>query len=110
MPKTQEGGKNQHVRGPGGSYVASDSIWREVVRTRAAGKPVVVSMSDVAASGGYYISMAADAIVAQPGTVTGSIGVVVGKPVLSGLLGKLGVTTDAVVQGQHAAMFSTSHP
>ena len=98
------------VNSPGGSYVASDSIWREVVRTRAAGKPVVVSMSDVAASGGYYISMAADAIVAQPGTVTGSIGVVVGKPVLSGLLGKLGVTTDAVVQGQHAAMFSTSHP
>jgi protease-4 len=81
-----------------------------VVRTRAAGKPVVVSMSDVAASGGYYISMAADAIVAQPGTVTGSIGVVIGKPVLSGLLGKAGVTTDAVIQGQHAAMFSTSHP
>jgi protease-4 len=98
------------VNSPGGSYVASDSIWREVVRARTAGKPVVVSMSDVAASGGYFISMAADAIVAQPGTVTGSIGVVVGKPVLSGLLGKAGITTDSVVQGQHAAMFSTSHP
>jgi protease IV len=98
------------VNSPGGSYVASDSIWREVVRARTAGKPVVVSMSDVAASGGYFISMAADAIVAQPGTVTGSIGVVFGKPVLSGLLGKAGVTTDSVVQGQHAAMFSTSHP
>ena len=53
------------VNSPGGSAVASDTIWREVVRTRAAGKPVIVSMGDVAASGGYYISMAADAIVAQ---------------------------------------------
>ena len=63
------------VNSPGGSYVASDTIWREVVRARSAGKPVVVSMGDVAASGGYFISMAADAIVAQPGTLTGSIGV-----------------------------------
>ena len=70
------------VNSPGGSAVASDTIWREVVRLRAAGKPVVVSMSDVAASGGYYISMAADVIVAQPGTLTGSIGVIIGKPVL----------------------------
>jgi protease-4 len=98
------------VNSPGGSYVASDSIWREVVRVRGAGKPVVVSMSDVAASGGYFISMAADAIVAQPGTVTGSIGVVVGKAVLGELLGKAGVSTDSIVLGQHAAMFSTSHP
>ena len=64
------------VNSPGGSSVASDTIWREVVRARAAGKPVVVSMSDVAASGGYYIAMAADVIVAQPGTITGSIGVI----------------------------------
>ena len=98
------------VNSPGGSYVASDSIWREVVRARNAGKPVVVSMSDVAASGGYFISMAADAIVAQPGTVTGSIGVFSGKPVVSDMLGKAGVTTDSVVLGQHAAMFSTSKP
>ena len=56
------------VNSPGGSYVASDSIWREVVRARNAGKPVVASMGDVAASGGYFISMSADAIVAQPGT------------------------------------------
>ncbi|HXP21437.1 MAG TPA: signal peptide peptidase SppA [Streptosporangiaceae bacterium] len=98
------------VNSPGGSYVASDSIWREVVRARNAGKPVVVSMSDVAASGGYYISMAADAIVAQPGTVTGSIGVVFGKPALGEMLGKAGVTTDSVVEGEHAAMFSTTHP
>jgi protease IV len=67
-------------------------------------------MSDVAASGGYYISMAADAIVAQPGTVTGSIGVVFGKPALGEMLGKAGVTTDSVIQGEHAAMFSTTHP
>ena len=98
------------VNSPGGSYVASDAIWREVVRARNAGKPVVVSMSDVAASGGYFISMAADAIVAQPGTITGSIGVISGKPVLSDMLGKVGVTTDSVVVGQHAAMFSTSRP
>jgi protease-4 len=98
------------VNSPGGSYVASDSIWREVVRTRNAGKPVVVSMSDVAASGGYFISMAADAIVAQPGTVTGSIGVITAKPVLTEALGKVGVSTDSVVLGQHAGMFSTSHP
>ncbi len=98
------------VNSPGGSYVASDAIWREVVRARNAGQPVVVSMSDVAASGGYFISMAADAIVAQPGTVTGSIGVISGKPVLSDMLAKTGVTTDSVVLGPHAAMFSTSRP
>jgi protease IV len=98
------------VNSPGGSYVASDTIWREVVRARAAGKPVVVSMGDVAASGGYFISMAADAIVAQPGTVTGSIGVLSGKPVVSDALSRIGVTTDSVLEGAHSAMFSTSHP
>ncbi|MHB1873240.1 MAG: signal peptide peptidase SppA [Streptosporangiaceae bacterium] len=98
------------VNSPGGSYVASDSIWREVVRTRVGGKPVVVSMGDVAASGGYFISMAADVILAQPGTVTGSIGVISGKPVVAEMLGKAGVTTDAVVTGSHANMFSTRHP
>src|SRR6266699_5909841 len=98
------------VNSPGGSWVASDTIWREVVRTRNAGKPVVASMSDVAASGGYLISAPADVIVAQPGTVTGSIGVISGKPVLSEMLGKAGVTTDSIVLGDHAAMFSTSRP
>ena len=67
-------------------------IWREVVRTRAAGEPVVVSMGDVAASGGYYIATAADAIVAQPGTITGSIGVIMGKPVLEEAFERLAVT------------------
>jgi protease IV len=98
------------VNSPGGSYVASDTIWREVVRARAGGTPVVVSMGDVAASGGYYISMAADVIVAQPGTVTGSIGVITGKPVLGQALGRAGVTSDLVQQGTHAAMFSQQRP
>ena len=98
------------VNSPGGSYVASDSIWREVVRAREAGTPVVVSMGDVAASGGYFIAMAADAIVAEPGTITGSIGVLAGKPVLNGLLHRAGVSTDSVREGARADMFSTSHP
>jgi protease IV len=98
------------VNSPGGSAVASDTIWREVVRTRGAGKPVVVSMSDVAASGGYYISMAADVIVAQPGTLTGSIGVIVGKPVLEEALGRAGITTDSVAEGARATMFAPTHP
>jgi protease-4 len=98
------------VNSPGGSYVASDTIWREVVRARAGGKPVVASMGDVAASGGYYISMAADEIVAQPGTITGSIGVLTGKPVLGEALGRAGVTSDLISHGAHAAMFSQLRP
>ena len=98
------------VNSPGGSHVASDTIWREVVRTRAAGKPVVVSMSDLAASGGYFISMAADVIVAQPGTLTGSIGVITGKPVFADALERAGVTTDSVAEGARATMFSPTHP
>jgi protease IV len=98
------------VNSPGGSYVASDTIWREVVRARAAGKPVVVSMGDVAASGGYFIAMAADSILAQPGTITGSIGVLSGKPVLGQALERAGVTSDSVSEGAHADMFTTSRP
>jgi len=98
------------VNSPGGSYVASDTIWREVVRAREAGKPVVVSMSEVAASGGYFIAMAADTIVAQPGTITGSIGVISAKPVLGQALDRAGVNTDSVTEGAHADMFTTSRP
>jgi len=98
------------VNSPGGSYVASDTIWREVVRARTGGTPVVVSMGDVAASGGYYISMAADQIVAQPGTITGSIGVLTGKPVLGAAIGRVGVTSDLITHGAHAAMFSQLRP
>jgi protease-4 len=98
------------VNSPGGSYVASDTIWREVVRARAGGKPVVASMGDVAASGGYYISMAADEIVAQPGTITGSIGVLTGKPVLGEALGRVGVSSDLITHGAHSAMYSQLRP
>jgi protease-4 len=98
------------VNSPGGSYVASDTIWREVVRARQGGTPVVVSMGDVAASGGYFIAMAADAIVAQPGTVTGSIGVLAGKPVTASLLERAGITTDSVTEGAHADMFTMTRP
>jgi protease IV len=97
------------VNSPGGSYTASDTIWREVVRLRAAGKPVVVSMGDVAASGGYFIAMAADVIVAQPGTLTGSIGVILGKPVFEQLLDRVGVRIDSVGSGARSRMFSPAH-
>jgi protease-4 len=98
------------VNSPGGSATASDVIWREVVRARAAGKPVVVSMGDVAASGGYFISAPADAIVAQPGTLTGSIGVILGKPVLRDLFGRSGVNVDTVAENPNGLMFSLSRP
>ncbi|MBO0820897.1 MAG: signal peptide peptidase SppA, partial [Nocardiopsaceae bacterium] len=98
------------VNSPGGSATASDVIWREVVRVRAAGKPVVVSMGDVAASGGYFISAPADAIVTQPGTLTGSIGVILGKPVLRELFGRSGVNVDTVAENPNALMFSLSRP
>ncbi|MEU6717544.1 signal peptide peptidase SppA [Nonomuraea sp. NPDC046802] len=95
------------VDSPGGSYVASDTVWREVMLTRRV-KPVIVSMGDLAASGGYFVSMAADVIVAQPGTLTGSIGVYGGKPVLSDLLQKMGINSEIVAAGANAAMFSTT--
>jgi protease-4 len=99
------------VNSPGGSYTASDVIWREVVRVRAAGKPVVVSMGDVAASGGYFISAPADVIVTQPATITGSIGVILGKPVLQELFSRVGVSTDLVADhADNATMLSASRP
>ncbi len=94
------------IDSPGGSAVASETIWREVVRARDQGKPVIVSMGDVAGSGGYYIAAPADKIVAQPGTLTGSIGVLAGKVVVADLLKKLGITSDSVQRGANAAMFS----
>jgi protease-4 len=93
------------VNSPGGSYVASDAIWREVSLLRAEGKPVVVSMGDVAGSGGYFVAMNADVIVAQPGTLTGSIGVLGGKLNARGLLERLGVAEDGVPAGRQARMF-----
>jgi protease-4 len=97
------------VDSPGGSAVASDVIWRELMLTRAQ-KPVVASLSDVAASGGYYIAMPAHAIVSQPGTLTGSIGVVTGKFVPGGTLEKLGVSVETVSRGLMADMNSPIRP
>jgi protease-4 len=97
------------VDSPGGSYVASDTIWREVVRARQAGKPVIVSMGDLAGSGGYFVAMAADKIVAQPGTITASIGVLGGKVLTSGLWDKLGLSWDEVHNGANATMFTGTH-
>jgi len=97
------------VDSPGGSGTASDAIWREIGIARRR-KPVVASMGDYAASGGYYISMNSDAIVAQPGTITGSIGVFSGKFSLRGLYEKLGISEDVVQRGRYARLFSSSDP
>ena len=94
------------VNSPGGSAVASDTIWREVCRVREAGKPVIVSMGEVAASGGYYIACPANVIVALPATLTGSIGVVSGKLVANNLLERVGLTTGVVEQGARSRMYS----
>lgn len=92
------------VDSPGGSGLASDIIWHAVEAANQK-KPVVVSMSDVAASGGYYISASASKIVAQPSTITGSIGVVAGKPVLRGFYDWLGISNEYVLRGKTAGMF-----
>lgn len=94
------------VDSPGGSYVASDVIWREVRRARDEGVPVIVSMGNVAASGGYFVAAPAHAIVAEPGTITGSIGVVAGKMVLSDLWEKAGIGWSGVKAGDNADMWS----
>ena len=96
-----------HVNSPGGSALASDLIHREVLRLREK-KPVVACFGDVAASGGYYVAAAANAIVAQPVTVTGSIGVVMARVVARGLLDKLGVRTETIKTAPHADLFSPS--
>ena len=100
------------IDSPGGSSVASDVIWRELKITRDENpkRPIVTSMSDLAASGGYYIAMPTEAIVAQPGTLTGSIGIFGGKMVIGGTLDKLGVTTEAVVSGANAGIYSPFAP
>jgi protease-4 len=93
------------IDSPGGSAIASDVIWREVMLTKNV-KPVVASMSDVAASGGYYIAMPAHAIVAEPATLTGSIGVVMLKFVIDGTLKKLGMNIEGVTSGRYADLYS----
>ena len=98
------------VDSPGGSVTGSETIWREVNRVRDAGKPVVASMGAVAASGGYYVSMSADAIVANAGTITGSIGVVTGKLVARELKDRLGVGSDSVRTNANADAWSINQP
>lgn len=96
------------VDSPGGSSTASDVIWRELMITRdqKPSRPLVTSMSDLAASGGYYIAMPGQVIVAQPATLTGSIGIYTGKIVTRGTLGKIGITTETVKSGRNADMYS----
>ena len=93
------------IDSPGGDGVASDLLWRAVAQL-AREKPVVASMGDVAASGGYYLASAADAVFAEAGTLTGSIGVVGGKPNLEGLYRRIGVARDAVERGARAGLLS----
>ena len=93
------------IDSPGGSAIASEVMWRELMLTRDL-KPLIVSMGDVAASGGYYIAVPAHTIVAEPGTLTGSIGVVTGKFVLGGTAEKLGVGTGSVSDGKNAEIYS----
>ena len=94
------------VDSPGGSYVASDAIRNEVLRLRSTGRPVIASMGSVAASGGYFVAMPADVIVAQPGTITGSIGVLTGKGVVRDALARIGISQEAVSEGTNARMYS----
>lgn len=98
------------IASPGGSAVASETIRRAVLRAREVGKPVIVSMSGAAASGGYWVAMDADRIIALPATLTGSIGVVAGKIVAEGLWEDLGVSWGAVGRGENAAIWSSRTP
>lgn len=95
------------VDSPGGSALASDLMWRALEK---ADKPFVVSMGNVAASGGYYISMGADTIFAEPGTLTGSIGVVGGKFATDGLFNKIGITTTVISRGKNSGVLSIGQP
>ncbi len=100
------------IDSPGGSAIASDAIWRELVITRdqKPQRPLIVSMSDLAASGGYYLAMASPYIVAEPGTLTGSIGVVGGKIVTGGTWAKVGANIEVVSKGRNAEMESPTRP
>ena len=97
------------IDSPGGSAIASDEIWSEIKEIRKT-KPVYASMSDVAASGGYYIAMACDTIIAHPSTITGSIGVIMAVPNLTGTMGKIGVTTDTISTGTSSNFMNPMMP
>ena len=100
------------IDSPGGSGVASDAIWRELVVTRdqKPGRPLVASMSDLAASGGYYVAVAAPHIVAQPATLTGSIGIYGGKFITGGTFDKFGANIESVIIGRNAGLESPDRP
>jgi len=98
------------IDSPGGSALASDVVWRATQIARKNGKPLIVSFSDVAASGGYYVAAGADSIVASPGTITGSIGVVVLRPVLRGLFEKLDIGFETLTRGAHASIALATEP
>ena len=98
------------IDSPGGSALASDLIWEAAAQARESGKPLIASFSDLAASGGYYAAAGADAIVAQPATLTGSIGVFVLRPVLGEALGKLGIGFETLTRGTHADLQLSSQP
>jgi len=98
------------VDSPGGSASASEDIWKAVTEVQESGRPVVVSMGGVAASGGYYVAASADAILAEPTTITGSIGAFAGRFTFQNLYEKLGVTTELSGRGRMANMFSISKP
>jgi protease IV len=110
-------GRSEHVRAivlridsPGGSAVASDAIRRAVLDVRAGGTPVVASMASLGASGGYFIAMPCDRVLANPSTLTGSIGVWGGKQIISDALARIGITHGTVSAGRYADMFSTWRP
>jgi len=100
------------IDSPGGSSVASDVIWRELMITREErpSRPIVTSMGDLAASGGYYIAIPGEVIVAQPATLTGSIGIYSGKIAIGGMLDKIGVTGEAISSGANADIYSPFKP
>jgi protease-4 len=98
------------IDSPGGSPLASDVVWRAVERVREKGKPVVASVSNMAASGGYYVLCGADAVVAPPGSLVGSIGVFAMRPVIGGLLEKLGIGFESMTRGAHADLLLATQP
>jgi protease-4 len=98
------------IDSPGGSVLASDLVWNAIERAKTHGKPVIATMANVAASGGYYVAAAADAIVASPSTITGSIGVIAVRPVIRELLEKFDIGVEVLARGQHADMFVLSQP
>ncbi len=95
------------IDSPGGSALASDIIWDEIQQIE---KPVIASMGDIAGSGGYYIAMGCDKIYAEPGTLTGSIGVVGGKLALGKAMERIGLTTDVIAMGKNSGLFSANSP